>query len=69
MVSCDTNKNGLADDEWYELAGSEFGKDTETRNFEVTYHRPETDDDKVKWTDNKGNTGFVSKNSVHQQAY
>ena len=69
MVSCDTNKNGLADDEWYELAGSEFGKDTETRNYEVTYHRPETDDDNVKWTDNKGNTSFVSKNSFHKQAY
>ena len=26
MVSFDTNLNGLLDDEWYELAGSEYGK-------------------------------------------
>ena len=33
LVSKDENGNGLPDDEWYELAGSEYGKDTETRNY------------------------------------
>lgn len=32
LVSKDENGNGQPDDTWYELAGSEYGKDTEIRN-------------------------------------
>lgn len=37
----DINGNGLPDDEWYELKGSEAGKEETIQNFEVTYYRPE----------------------------
>lgn len=67
-VSKDTNGNGLPDDEWYELAGSEYGKSTETRNYSITYYRPSPEGGDVKWVDNKGNTGFVYRNIYHTQA-
>lgn len=67
-VSKDTNGNGLPDDEWYELAGSEYGKDTETRQYTITYYRPSPANGDVKWTDNKGNTGYVYRNEFHTQS-
>ncbi len=67
-VSKDMNGNGLPDDEWYELAGSEYGKGTETRNYSITYYRPSPESGDVKWIDNKGNTGFVYRNIYHTQA-
>lgn len=67
-VSKDTNGNGLPDDEWYELAGSEYGKSTETRHYRITYYRPSPTDGDVKWTDNQGNTGYVYRNEFHTQA-
>ncbi len=70
-VMVDDNGNGKPDDTWYELAGSEFGKTDGTyiRDYEVTYFRPETLDKDIAWTDNKGNTGFVKRNTFHRQAY
>lgn len=70
-VMVDDNGNEQPDDTWYELAGSEFGKTDGTymRDYEVTYFRPESADNDVAWKDNKGNTGFVKKNSFHRQAY
>ena len=67
LVSKDENGNGLPDDEWYELAGSEYGKDTETRNYEITYYRPQPANGDIRWTDNQGGEGFVYRNSYHQQ--
>ena len=68
MVAFDKNQNGKPDkDEWYELAGSEYGKDTETRNYEITYYRPQPANGDVRWTDNQGGEGFVYRNSYHQQ--
>lgn len=68
-VSIDRNKNGVADDEWFELAGSEYQKATTVRNYAVTYYRPESATDAVKWTDNLGNSGEVAHNSFHSQVY
>ena len=34
LVSKDTNGNGLADDEWYELAGSEYNSPATTKNIQ-----------------------------------
>lgn len=67
FVSKDANNNGMPDDEWYELAGSEFGKETETRGYEITYYRPQPANADVRWTDNQGGEGFVRRNSYHQQ--
>ena len=40
LVSKDTNGNGLEDDEWYELAGSEYNSPATTKNYTITYYRP-----------------------------
>lgn len=67
MVSQDKNGNGLPDDEWYELAGSEYSKATTIKNYEITYTNPKAFAD-VEWKDNQGNTGFVkniNKNKNH----
>ena len=48
-VMQDINGNGLPDDEWYELKGSEAGKDETIRNFKVTYYRPEGKKMDVQW--------------------
>ena len=80
MVSVDVNGNGLADDEWYELAGSEYFKDTTIKNYSITYYKPEadkeptkdgmlTDTTYIRWTSSEGEEGYVMKNSFHQQAY
>lgn len=74
MVSRDANRNGIADDRWYEIAGSEYANST--HNYEVTYYRPEADKETIKelkeyirWTDNQGNSGWLSKNATHLQSY
>ena len=67
-VSQDTNQNGVADDEWFELRGSESDKNTTLRNYSITYSR--TDDAKrIAWRDNKGENGLIERNAVHQQDY
>lgn len=68
LVSKDENGNGLPDDEWYELAGSEYGTDTEIRDYEITYYRPVPENADVRWTDNQGNEGYVYRNTFHQQS-
>lgn len=67
LVSKDVNGNGLPDDEWFELAGSEYGKDTETRGYEITYYRPQPADGDVRWKDNQGGEGVIRRNGYHQQ--
>lgn len=83
MVSYDTNGNGKPDDEWYELAGSEYNKPETIHNYEITYYRPDpnhvptpnndykylNDTTYIKWTDNQDKTGYVSRNTFHNQSY
>lgn len=68
-VMQDVNGNGLPDDEWYELKGSETGKENTIKDYEVTYFRPASPHSDVHWTDNLGNYGSVDFNSYHQQDY
>ena len=68
-VMKDDNKNGKADDTWYEIAGSEFGKAGYLRNYEVTYTMPVPSTAGVTWKDNQGNTGVVNTNTFHSQSY
>lgn len=83
MVSYDDNGNGIPDDKWYELAGSEYGKSTTIQQYRLTYYRtpsthvPNPDNDYkyitdrtyIRWTDNCGGEGYVMKNSFHNQDY
>ena len=67
QVSIDANANGLPDDDWYELAGSEYAKPATIKNYSITYTRPEFLNDSVSWTDNQGKSGKVFRNEYHQQ--
>lgn len=58
-VMQDTNGNGLPDDEWFELRGSETGSPSTLQNYSVTYYRPGGNGMNVKWVDSEGNSGFV----------
>lgn len=76
MVSYDTNKNGLADDTWYELAGSEYYQQTTKHNYEVTYYRPDASASSdsnsttnIYWKDNQGGCGYIHQNSFYKQSY
>jgi hypothetical protein len=82
MVSYDRNCNGLPDDEWYELAGSEYYKNTTLHGYTITYRRPDpakapvpdptgflNDTEYIPWHDSEGADGFVAKNIFHKQSY
>lgn len=82
MVSYDTNCNGLPDDEWYELAGSEYYSSGTRHNYSITYYRPDPnrqivgDEDNslddiyyIPWKDNQGASGYMAKNIFHNQDY
>lgn len=83
QVAYDKNKNGKPDeDEWYEIAGSEYFKSTTIKNYSVTYFKPDpnkeavagsefwqTDVQYIKWEDNQGTSGYKTKNGFHAQSY
>lgn len=66
-VMQDENGNGLPDETWYELRGSETGKETTEQNFYVTYMKPTGSRQDVAWIDANGNTGTVDINGYHSQ--
>ena len=63
----DENGNGLPDDTWYELKGSEYGKSGTWQDYAVTYYRPEDDDAAVRWEDNRGKSGTIDRVKYHLQ--
>lgn len=82
MVSYDTNCNGQPDDEWYELAGSEYYSEDTRHSYSITYRRPDpnreivADEDNslddiyyIAWHDNAGQKGYIAKNIFHNQDY
>lgn len=69
-VMQDVNGNGLPDDEWYELRGSETGQAATWQDYAVTYYRPAGPKMPVQWTDNRGQSGTVDYlASIHRQDY
>ncbi len=81
MVSVDCNGNGLPDDPWYELAGSEYSSPLTYHNYNVTYFRPAPEHEPVKlngsivdaeyirYEGSDGGVGYVEKNVYHSQDY
>lgn len=84
MVAFDRNQNGIPDDdEWYELAGSEYRRAETLKHYEIVYERPDpgkapvpdpdyeyySDTTYIPWSDNYGRTGYVIKNIYHDQSY
>lgn len=69
-VMQDENGDGLPNDTWYELKGSEYGKAETDQDYAVTYYRPEAPAMAVPWTDNKGGSGEIDYlGSFHRQDY
>lgn len=64
-VMQDTNGDGLPNDTWYELRGSEF--DRSDRAYTITYHRPAQPGDDIAWSDNRGGEGVIARNGHHMQ--
>jgi hypothetical protein len=58
-VSEDVNQNGLPDDPWYELAGSEYSTSGTLHGYTIVYYKPASTDDQVFWRDNQGSTGYA----------
>ncbi|MDE5708467.1 MAG: cell surface protein, partial [Alistipes sp.] len=67
-VMQDTDGNGLPDDEWYELAGSETGAEGTVQDYEVTYYRPAANAP-TPWTDSEGRAGTIEINSYHRHEF
>lgn len=68
-VMQDVNKNGLPDDTWYELAGSDYHAATTIKNYKITYYKPAGLSDDIRWADNQGREGLVLRNQFHTQRY
>ncbi len=69
-VMQDENGDGEPNDTWYELRGSEIGRKTMHRNYSVTYYRPDSPEQPVKWTDSEGGSGEIDYlKAYHQQPY
>lgn len=70
QVMKDENQNGLADDTWYEIAGSDHYWNTTTPGYEVTYFNSGLSSAvDIRWQDNQGKTGVIPENSYHRQSY
>lgn len=85
MVSVDENGDGMPNDTWYELAGSEYSKETTKKNYKITYYRSAADKEAdpdpdykfitdrtyIRYTTNYDDEaeGYVMRNSFHAQSY
>ena len=75
MVSYDANGNGLPDDEWFEIEGSQHSKEGTIKKYEITYFKPEKEPanpdepNYIRWTDNQDKSGYIAKNNHHKQPY
>ncbi|MBO4430058.1 MAG: hypothetical protein J5790_01795 [Bacteroidaceae bacterium] len=58
-VSQDVNGDGLPNDPWYELAGSEYGTENSTLEYAITYYKPKSPRSHTAWKDCFGATGIV----------
>ncbi len=68
-VMQDENGDGLPNDTWYELAGSEAGSSATKKRYAITYYKPSAAKQDVLWSDNMGNISSVDYNGYHSQNY
>ena len=69
-VMQDENGDGLPNDTWYELRGSEYGKEETIQDYAVTYYRPSAPKMNTLWTDNRGANGAIEYlGAFHSQDY
>ena len=58
-VSQDDNGDGLPNDKWFELAGSEYGTTNHTTEYAITYFHPEKAKSAIGWRDSNNDTGYI----------
>lgn len=69
-VMQDENGDGLPNDTWYELKGSESGKPETVQDYAVTYYRPRAAHMAVQWVDNRGQRGTIDyMGEFHRQDF
>ena len=54
---------------WYEICGSAHQHTETQRQYVVTYKKHRSSGDSIAWTDNRGNNGYIVKNSFRTQNY
>lgn len=70
QVMKDENKNGIPDEIWYEIAGSDHFWNSTRHSYEITYQNSgSTKASDIHWADNEGKSGIIPENSFHQQPY
>lgn len=69
QVSRDDNGNGLPDDTWYEIAGAAEDSAETIFGYEITYFKPDSLNQNILWRDNRGDSGYIYRNTYHTQAY
>lgn len=70
QVMKDENHNGIPDESWYEIAGSEHFWNSTISSYEVTYQNNGLNKaGDIHWADNQGSSGIIPENSFHQQPY
>lgn len=63
-VSQDVNSNGLADDPWYRIRGSEDYRSN--LDYTITYYKPKDPyNDPIAWSDSEGESGLIPRNKYH----
>lgn len=58
-VSQDENGDGLPNDTWYELAGSEYENDNTQHEYGITYFRPSKPNSATVWRDVNGDSDII----------
>lgn len=70
QVMKDENHNGLPDDTWYEIAGSEHFWSSTFSGYQVSYLNNGLNvAGDIHWTDSQSASGLIPVNSFHQQPY
>ncbi len=68
QVMKDENQNGLPDDTWYLLKGSEYNNPSTINNYVIMYANPGGYAN-VPWRDNRNHRGAILSNPYHTQPY
>ncbi|MBA4410182.1 MAG: T9SS type A sorting domain-containing protein [Bacteroidota bacterium] len=70
QVMKDENKNGIPDETWFEIAGSDHFWNSTSLAYEVTFKNSgSTKASNIPWADNQGKSGIIPENSFHSQSY
>lgn len=70
QVMKDDNKNGIPDETWFEIAGSDHFWNSTSTSYEITYQNTgSTKASNIPWTDNQGKSGIIPENTFHSQSY